>query len=365
MKKYKASVIKLIIAATLLLFCAFGVMWAQADPIRTSEIYTPVAKAVSGAWGYLWSFVPFSVTEICLYALIAWFLGYSVYFIIKLVKKPQKDKTALKYVSNIAVIASAVAFVFVYMYGMNYFTKPISKVLSLNVENSSYEELFEAAEYFARKTAEYSTQVKRTDGVADLGTFDEMATAVVDTYKIFGEKYPCFKGIYSKPKYVIASKALNYLGISGIYTPFTAECNVSYLAPDATLPFTMAHEMAHRLGVNPENECNFIAYLSCVTSEDVGVRYSGYYTAYIYCHNAVAGESADGARALWDILTPEAIRDLAYHTEYYKQYEGKTQEVGEAVNNAYLQAWKQESGVKSYGEVVDLLIAEYHQNIKG
>ena len=43
--------------------------------------------------------------------------------------------------------------------------------------------------------------------------------------------------------------------------------------------------------------------------------------------------------------------------KHYQTYEGPAEEVGIAVNDTYLKAFSEESGVNSYGEVVDYLIA--------
>ena len=52
------------------------------------------------------------------------------------------------------------------------------------------------------------------------------------------------------------------------------------------------------------------------------------------------------------------LHDCNVQVEHNKQYEGKVQEAAQAVNNAYLKTFD-EAGVKSYGLVVDYLIAEY------
>ena len=55
------------------------------------------------------------------------------------------------------------------------------------------------------------------------------------------------------------------------------------------------------------------------------------------------------------------ITDLRAANEHYAQYEGKVQDAAQKVNDAYLKAFSEESGVQSYGEVADLLIAWYLQ----
>ena len=55
------------------------------------------------------------------------------------------------------------------------------------------------------------------------------------------------------------------------------------------------------------------------------------------------------------------VTDAQAANEHYVQYEGKVQDAAQKVNDAYLKAFSEESGVQSYGEVADLLIAWYLQ----
>jgi hypothetical protein len=50
-------------------------------------------------------------------------------------------------------------------------------------------------------------------------------------------------------------------------------------------------------------------------------------------------------------------RDLKSNYEYWQAFESPIEETSKAVNNTFLQANMQQVGVKSYGRMVDLLIA--------
>jgi len=56
---------------------------------------------------------------------------------------------------------------------------------------------------------------------------------------------------------------MSYLGIGGVYFPFTGEANVNISMPHTSIPFTACHEMAHQIGFAREDEANFIAYIAC------------------------------------------------------------------------------------------------------
>ena len=49
---------------------------------------------------------------------------------------------------------------------------------------------------------------------------------------------------------------------------------------------------------------------------------------------------------------------------YWRQFETKVAEISDKVNDSYLKANNQEDGVKSYGRMLDLLLAYYSDRIK-
>jgi hypothetical protein len=55
--------------------------------------------------------------------------------------------------------------------------------------------------------------------------------------------------------------------------------------------------------------------------------------------------------------------DLMYSSNYWKQFETKVAEISNKVNDSYLKANNQDDGVKSYGRMVDLLLAYYSKGM--
>ncbi len=84
--------------------------------------------------------------------------------------------------------------------------------------------------------------------------------------------FPVFPGI--------RCRSLNPPGIlmvwstSGVYLPFIGESQIDAGLSAYSIPFTMAHELAHGAGWTNEGDCNFIAYLACRVSKDAFIRYS-------------------------------------------------------------------------------------------
>jgi hypothetical protein len=65
-------------------------------------------------------------------------------------------------------------------------------------------------------------------------------------------------------------------GISGIFIPFTGEPHYDAHQPASSLPFTLAHEMAHQRGFAFESEANFVAAVVCLRSDHPYIRHSGW-----------------------------------------------------------------------------------------
>ena len=92
-------------------------------------------------------------------------------------------------------------------------------------------------------------------------------------------------------------------------------------------------------------------------SENDYFRYSGNCLALLYSMNALY--VAD--YSLWYELRlqyPDYISaDMAAQNEYVNSYDTKVAEVSDKVNDTYLKLNDQQDGVRSYGKMVDLLLA--------
>ena len=117
--------------------------------------------------------------------------------------------------------------------------------------------------------------------------------------------------------------------------------------------------LAHRQTVAAEDGANFCAYLACMENESPEFQYSGAIAAYVYCHNALYKADKTAASEIWADLSDGVRADIQAANEHYAQYEGKVQDAATKVNDTYLKAFSEESGVQSYGEAADLLIAWY------
>lgn len=263
----------------------------------------------------------------------------------------------------VAAVVSIVAFLFMGIYGVNYYMDPISNDLHMEVEDYSVSELKEAAAYYQEKANDLSFQVPRSGSELNFSEFDALAKAAPQGYKALTQHYSVFGGTQVPVKPLAWTDLYQKMGITGVTIGLTGEACVNPECFSVTLPFTMCHEMAHRKAIAREDDANFAAFLACDANSDAQFRYSGYFMAYLYCKNALRSVDSVAAGALAKSESSQLQYDLSAYSAYLSQFEGKTQERAAAVNDAYLKAVGQEEGVTSYGKVSDLLVNWYLQNL--
>lgn len=309
--------------------------------------------------GRLCSPLPFSVVEIGLYLLLTaglFFLFRGLFQIFRKQRKP--GAFLLSCAEKLLLLAGLLLFVYTLTCGINYHRTPFSTAAGFEIQKSSRDELIGLCASLAEELEAASSQITRDENGCMILSKNAPALAA-QSMKNLNAEYPCLSGYYPKPKLLLVSEILSYQHLSGVYSPFTVEANVNGDMTPYNLPATMCHELSHLKGFMREDEANFIAYLACVSSDDPAFRYGGLLFAYIYVSNALYDEDLDTWRSIRDTLDDGIRADLSANNAFWDRYEGKISEISDTVNDTYLKLNAQEDGVKSYGRMVDLLLAEY------
>ena len=247
------------------------------------------------------------------------------------------------------------------VWGLNYFAPPMSERLGMETQERTAAELREVTAYFLQKANETAPLVERdADGVIEAAGLSQLGKQAGAGYETLAKTMDCFDGSTARVKTLLSSKWFGKTGTTGIFIAFTGESSISSTTFTASVPFTMCHEIGHRMAFARENEANFAAFLACEASEDARFAYSGYYTAFLYCYNALRKVDAAAANEVWSGACDELRADCAAANSHYKKVEDqKVSQVTDKIYNSYLQTVGVESGRQSYGEVVDLLTAWY------
>lgn len=278
------------------------------------------------------------------------------------VYKSRKNKQyLLKATANLFFLLSLAYFLFIFLWGLNYYRLPFAEISGLQTKPASVAELEELCKDLIAEANSWRTKVQENNqGIMTipLGS-DDVFKRASKGYEKAQLTYPVLYGNFGNPKSIFFSETMSYTGIAGIYFPFTAEANVNVNITDSMLPCTTAHEMAHQRGFAREDEANFIAYLTCTMHPDADFQYSGYLLALVHSMNALGSYDYDKFTELKNSYSPSLKNDLQAIREHWQRYEGPVERISSEINNAYLKANRQKEGIYSYGRMVDLLIAEY------
>ncbi len=309
------------------------------------------------ALAYMTSWIPFSLAEILLYLSPALVVLIAVYGCRRFCAT---WRTTLVFLGSVLSVLSLLFSLFALSFGVGYQTSPLDTRLSLSSVSVSAESLRAAADVLVLELNELCDDVTYgEDGFSEM-PFDlaGMNDALLAAYEPVCERYPFVQRMQSRLKPVLASRAMSYTHITGVYTYFTGEANVNVHFPDYSLCYTAAHELAHQRGIARENEANFIAFLVCSGAENAYVRYCGYLNMLEYVMNALYHADEVGYFAVVDALDPRIVGELRAFDEFFDSYRNSfISGVSDAVNDTYLKLNGNEAGSESYGLVIELAVA--------
>lgn len=247
-------------------------------------------------------------------------------------------------------------------WGLNHQRPPVAELAHLDVHPARPSELAALCEELAERADDLRRgRLEDADGVMRLAGGREAALA--RAWEGFAAAarsapLPIPAGPDVAPKRPLISPLLWRLGITGIYVPFTAEANVNDTVPDPDLPFTASHELAHLRGFAREDEASWVGYLACARHPDADYRYSGALAMSLHALSALARADREAYDRIAALRTDAVRRDVEALRIWSLRARGPAERVARRVNDTYLKSQGHPDGVRSYGRVVDLLLAE-------
>ena len=311
--------------------------------------------------GFLTSIIPISLTELLAVLALPLAVFLIVLFCVKLKKSENRKRTAVKAARGVCAAVSFALFFYMIGHGANFYRYPLAKLMELDTSQKTPEHLLAVCEELARGAAAAREGLPTDENgcvVFDESIFEEL-TRTGSGYDALTEEYPFLGTGTWRQKPVMLSEPWSYTLIVGMYFPFFAECNINTAQPDFAIPNTAAHESAHSRGIAREDECNFLAFLSCINSEYAEFRYSGYMEAYKHCSNALYRYDKELWAQANALLTDGMRADFAAENDYIDRHKGKVQQAAGAVNDKFIKVQGVESGELSYNEVTSLILAYY------
>lgn len=280
-------------------------------------------------------------------------------------------------------VLAAASFIFMLhtlVYGMNYYAGDLADDIRMDVSGCTLDEIVDATEYYQSQANTMANQLSR-DAYGNVASedFDTLAARAASgfNYLTYSRFFPVFAGSTLPVKKLGWADMYSAMGITGFTFPLTGEAAVNPQIPASVLPFTMCHEMAHRMCIANERDANFAAFLSCSFNSSMQYQYSGYFMAYRYCYTALVsvGQSTTVDPSLVMQAASAASRieanmnaNLRHDMEQYDSFFASRRDpvaanLADTVNDAYLKASGETSGLASYGQVCDLLVNWHIQEV--
>ena len=163
-------------------------------------------------------------------------------------------------------------------------------------------------------------------------------------------------------KKILFTDLFSFLGVGGIYNPFTGEANVNMGPPDFLLPATVCHEMAHQAGIAPEDEANYVAYIVCKKHPNPIFQYSGYVMAMRYAMGTLKRDDRIAYDKLRKHISEGVQSDLKENRKYWSRFKNPFEKYSDRIYDQYLKANNQQAGIKSYSRMVRLLLWDYRKS---
>jgi hypothetical protein len=334
---------------------------AAMDPGRVESLYARgLYPRIASALARLTRGAPFSLAEVLVLGAALVAAVWLARFLGRLRRGPARGRALLAGLGAVVAALGPAYLAFLLLWGLNYQRRPFATSAGLDARPAGSEELRTLCRRLVTEADEARSAVAEdAQGVMRLEA--GLASAVARAgpgFDAASRRHALLAGPATPAKPVRLSAVLSYLGISGVFCPFTGEPNVNSTLPDPELPFVIAHETAHQRGIAREDEANYVASLACRLHAQADFRYSGSLVASVHALAALAGVDPLAARERARSRSEPVRRDLRALQAWSDRYRTPLRSLGEAVNDGYLRSQGQREGVRSYGRMVDLLIAE-------
>ena len=275
----------------------------------------------------------------------------------------------IQWLGWVTACASLVFFLHTAAYGLNSYAGSIADDIRLDMTEYTLTELENATTFFRDEANELAAQVNRgPNGDVIYPDFETLANQAGDGFDtlVYEKTYPIFAGSKIPVKELGWADMYTSMGITGFTMSLTGEAAVNPQIPAVSLPFTMCHEMAHRMCIANEGDANMAAFLACEANPSVEFRYSAYFMAYRYCYNALISQGTQAAQEAAQRITAGVSEQLYYDMSSYNNFfnskkDQAATDFATQVNDTYIKVNGNEQGVASYGEVCDLLVSWHIQ----
>ena len=336
-------------------FVIFSLNILGAYPQLINKYYTnTLYKDISIIIHPITLLIPFSIGDF-LYTLIIGLIVYTIICISKVMIKRnyfELKTLILKGILGVQIFVS----LFYLLWGLNYSRPPAGELLGLRNITFSTSELKDVTASLIDSVNASRKLLTQADLSQSNKSIYIAATKAIQT---LSNNYGDFKTYNPGVKSSILTPLLNYLGTAGYFNPFTGEAQINGDMPVFNRPVVACHEMSHQMGFGAEDEANFVGFLAGIGSHDHLLHYSAYQLAVEECMYALWQKDSLINKDLKKRINKEVHNDFIVERKYWIKYQGRINKISGNFYNNFLKANKQPNGLKTYNNMVILIMAMY------
>jgi hypothetical protein len=295
---------------------------------RLQQVVTPVSNLV-----------PFAVFDLLLVAAIAAVLVALV-----------KIRPFWKALRRVAVGLALGYLIFLTLWGLNYRRVPMTQRLVLERDAPSNDAVADLGLEAVTRMNELHAAAHKAGWVEEPWRDRAMRDAFAATQRLLADAPPAEPG---RLKRTLLGPYFRWTSVDGMVNPFALEVLANPDLLPYERPFVAGHEWAHLAGYADESEANFVGWLTTMRA-GVPAQYSGW----LYLFWQVNGEVDPEVRQrLWEGVDAGPRADVeAVIARVRGGQLPWLRTAGWAVYDQYLKANRVESGVRSYGAVITLIL---------
>ena len=271
-------------------------------------------------------------------------------------RRERRLRPLVEMLARIATAAAVVYLVFLAIWGLNYRRLPMTERLAMSAGAPSSDRVVQLGLDAVERLNTLYAEAHRVGWQAEPREHPPLLAAFALVQQRLSDGPLAVPG-HLKPS--IYGTYFRWIGVDGMVNPFALEVLANPDLLPFERPFVAAHEWAHLAGYADESEANFVGWLTCLRA-DVPAQYSGW----LYLYWQVSGELRGADREqLRDVLDVGPRRDIEAVLDRLRR--GQLPLLRNAswrVYDQYLRANRVEEGVRSYGEVITLILrAEFEE----
>ena len=333
----------------------FIVKFAKENPSFTevyySELFYPWVFQIHH---FFFNKFPFSIGDIL-------YLTFALLIINQVLKKSHYwYLKPWSFFNDLGLVSILFLWIFHLSWGLNYHRLALSDQLGISTDYN-LEELTGAINELIVNVNQLQTELVTVDSLPVVPKNSK--SFFLKSTPVFHPTNPSLKFKLSDVKRSLFSVPLSYMGYAGYLNPFTLESQINSKIPTLNLVTTLLHETAHQMGYASEKEANFIAYQSAIKNDDPYIRYAGYSFALRYFFSELNAIDRTKANDLIVKINSGVLKNFKETSDFWKKYKNPFKIIFEKTYDTYLKANGETSGLKSYNEMVGLVI-NYHKNIE-